>query len=561
MWKSWLLVVTIFLFPPACDFSNLGLDPADARVTVNAALTIAGVTSVRAEITGPGIGTIAAELVIEGTKASTVMLVPIGPQRLLTVSAFAGDQLVGVGSLTFDVLNDGFITADVELRAAGDAGAPYDAVAGTDMLSQDLTSDVGSPVDRALSEDAGSSDLVVAADVSPDLSTGVDAVEEDAGPAVCDGQPDFTPCVVVTSLDRSYDICMSGVCVSPGCGDVSCNVVGAHFTLPDTGVRACYNSVSTVPCPGIPGDPSCATTAFCGQDGQLGWSASNAEADRFEIREVAPSGYVTDLITGLVWTRCAAGKEGFGCDQGAALQLNWSDAIAYCEVLDLAGFSDWRLPDEFELLSTVDFEPSGMACTYTDTAFPAAPYAQPHWSSSTFAGNSDWAWQFDRRLGVLNFSLKNELRHLRCVRGTPRPRPTHLSRSEPVAGQPMVVDGVSGLTWQGCPAGRSDSDCGGGSASTKNWNDALAYCQDLTWGGSSDWTLPNIIELRSIVDNRRTAGNAIFPDYFPGAPSGASFWSSTTHKSGNGCRLNAGSGALSYSGKAEEQFVRCVRYP
>ncbi len=50
--------------------------------------------------------------------------------------------------------------------------------------------------------------------------------------ASCDGQPDFTPCEVVTSPDRSFDIRIDGECRSPGCGTVECNAPGRPVPLP-----------------------------------------------------------------------------------------------------------------------------------------------------------------------------------------------------------------------------------------------------------------------------------------------------------------------------------------
>ena len=46
------------------------------------------------------------------------------------------------------------------------------------------------------------------------------------------------------------------------------------------------------------------------------------------------------------------------------------------------------------------------------------------------------------------------------------------------------------------------------------WREALAYCEDLEWGGFDDWRLPNIMELRSIVDNGESRP-AIDRDAFP----------------------------------------------
>lgn len=50
------------------------------------------------------------------------------------------------------------------------------------------------------------------------------------------------------------------------------------------------------------------------------------------------------------------------------------------------------------------------------------------------------------------------------------------------------IDPISGLTWQNPPA-----------QSTYNWKDAQAYCSKLELGGYSDWRLPTISELRSLI--------------------------------------------------------------
>jgi hypothetical protein len=55
-------------------------------------------------------------------------------------------------------------------------------------------------------------------------------------------------------------------------------------------------------------------------------------------------GTVSDLATGIMWTRTDSGKA-----------LNWADALAWCENLELAGRDDWRLPDAKELQSLVDY--------------------------------------------------------------------------------------------------------------------------------------------------------------------------------------------------------------
>ncbi len=64
-------------------------------------------------------------------------------------------------------------------------------------------------------------------------------------------------------------------------------------------------------------------------------------------------GTVTDRATGLTWMQmdCAAlnaGRRGDG-------KLNWQEALEWAEKLELAGYSDWRLPNAKELHSIVDY--------------------------------------------------------------------------------------------------------------------------------------------------------------------------------------------------------------
>jgi hypothetical protein len=59
----------------------------------------------------------------------------------------------------------------------------------------------------------------------------------------------------------------------------------------------------------------------------------------------------------------------------------------------------------------------------------------------------------------------------------------------------VVADSATGLAWQ------DDYSDNGGDIKSATWQDALIYCEELTLGGISDWRLPNIRELKSIVDD------------------------------------------------------------
>jgi hypothetical protein len=53
-----------------------------------------------------------------------------------------------------------------------------------------------------------------------------------------------------------------------------------------------------------------------------------------------------------------------------------------------------------------------------------------------------------------------------------------------------VTDNLTGLMWT------KNANLAG----TKNWSDALTYCNSLDHGGYTDWRLPNIRELHSLID-------------------------------------------------------------
>jgi hypothetical protein len=92
--------------------------------------------------------------------------------------------------------------------------------------------------------------------------------------------------------------------------------------------------------------------------------------------------------------------------------------------------------------------------------------------------------------------------------------------------QPVVTDAVTDLMWQGCAVGLTGDDCESGEAAEYSWQEALAYCEALVWGGRTDWRLPNKVELRSIGNNHRT-GPSIDTTAFPETPDNA-FWSSSS---------------------------------
>jgi hypothetical protein len=107
---------------------------------------------------------------------------------------------------------------------------------------------------------------------------------------------------------------------------------------------------------------------------------------------------------------------------------------------------------------------------------------------------------------------------------------SHFMRDTTHAGQPVVHDTITGLEWQGCTAGYTGDNCGTGNVQTMTWLVALNYCNTLDWGGKTNWRLPDIDELISIIDFGlfNPAIDAVFPNT-PSALNQSFFWSISTH--------------------------------
>lgn len=64
-----------------------------------------------------------------------------------------------------------------------------------------------------------------------------------------------------------------------------------------------------------------------------------------------------------------------------------------------------------------------------------------------------------------------------------------------------VTDKSTDLVWMQCSAGQewNGSDCDG-EAFEMNWGDSLSYAEQTSFANNSDWRLPNIKELGSIIE-------------------------------------------------------------
>ncbi|GAB6062490.1 Lcl C-terminal domain-containing protein [Deferrisoma palaeochoriense] len=256
------------------------------------------------------------------------------------------------------------------------------------------------------------------------------------------------------------------------------------YPLVDTGQSACFDT------DGEPIDCPAEGAALYGQDAQFtGTSMSYTDNG---------DGTVTDEVTGLMWQQTPTGEH-----------LSWAEAIAYCEALELGGYGDWRVPSANELFSLSDFS---QGWPYIDTEVfdlsdPTVSKDEQYWTSTAYAGVT--VEGRDEAVFGVNFGTGHikaypgsvtgpTAKRVRCVRGEEYGVNAFVDN-----GDGTVTDWATGLMW-------AQEDGGVG----MDWEEALAWVQRKNaevYLGYSDWRLPDVKELQSIVDYTRAPG-ATDPD-------------------------------------------------
>ena len=115
-------------------------------------------------------------------------------------------------------------------------------------------------------------------------------------------------------------------------------------------------------------------------------------------------GTVTDNNTNLMWQM-----------EDDNVQRNWNDAISYCSNLFLAGHSDWRLSDYYELLDIVNYGNFNPAIDSTYFPNTNSSGVSAYWSSTTCRRGGAWKVAFYG--GEVYNRTESDNNYVRCVRG------------------------------------------------------------------------------------------------------------------------------------------------
>merc|ERR1719233_224498 len=231
-------------------------------------------------------------------------------------------------------------------------------------------------------------------------------------------------------------------------------------------------------------------------------------------------------------------------------EVTWVEGMEGAETATTGGYTDWRMPTLKELFSLILYSGQCLGEThirfFIDAEFFDHPLGEDReidaqtWSSSSYDGdvmNNNLPVTFgvnfvDGR--VKAYPQGQDGKFARYVRGS-LDYGTNVFQNN---NDGTISDMATGLMWL-----QSDS------SADLDWEGALAYAESMSFAGYSDWRLPTIKELNSIVDYSKSQGEpaideSVFQitqikdsegeDWYP------YFWSSTTLLDG----MNPGSQGL-----------------
>ncbi|MFH2142193.1 MAG: DUF1566 domain-containing protein [Bacteroidota bacterium] len=300
----------------------------------------------------------------------------------------------------------------------------------------------------------------------------------------------------------------------------------SKFVLPDTGQLTCYDDEGNYL-------KQIKNTEFEGQDGdteiapmkfeKLGYNAGILNSDTTSQESWL---MVRDKNTGLVWELKSFEKNSLNPYDR---KHTYKEAINHIQNLNrhqYGGFSDWRMPNREELRSIVNYNDSIPA---SDIDIFPEMLPEFYWSCDSYKINPSMQWGIYFGYGCGICFSNSKFYSVRAVRSGYNPafgNPARYNFS--VLDNGVVIDKNTDLMWMHDEPGEM------------SFIDALKYCKKLDLGGYSDWRLPSMKEIATLVDLSCSDGNWFNKEIFPGVktkPLGF-YWSSSTFAATFGWGVN-----------------------
>jgi len=238
-----------------------------------------------------------------------------------------------------------------------------------------------------------------------------------------------------------------------------------------------------------------------------------------------------DETTNLVWTNNS---------KDTTIKKDFTQAQDYCKNLNIDKYSNWRIPSLKELFTIVDIT------NYNPAVKDIFSYTAPsgYWSSDNYPLDNNLIMGINFYDGSDGLSNKTTTNYIRCVSG------------EELANLSFVRDEIDEVVESSKMVQFQDN-----SEVKENfvtYEDAISYCDKLDLSNKSDWRIPTINELRSIVnrDNSNPAINHIFLNN-----ANEFFWSSTPYQQNKEkiWTIFFRDGVDYQSLKTDKAYIRCVR--
>ena len=348
----------------------------------------------------------------------------------------------------------------------------------------------------------------------------------------------------------------------------------------DTGQTVCYDNSGNILFPSCPssGQPYYGQDA-CYSINPMSYTKLNSSGNALPSSATSWT-TVKDNVTGLIWEVKTSMNNGqnqnFSDPHNGDNTYTWYDSNpatnggnagtpdngtdnteAFLKALNNAhygGYSDWRLPTITELASIVNYGTVYSPLTYSPAIsagyFPNTQYnslqTSNYWTSTTCAGNVAKAWTMDFVFGK-NYTYNKNIYgiYARAVRGTITGTTVYTNN-----GDGTVTDNTTGLMWQQ-----------GTARNYMTWENALSYCENLNLAGYTNWRMPTIKELISLVNfSNASSGPMINQTYFPNTAA-TIYWTSTTkaNASDTAWDMDFSDGINNDCYKTSETYVRAVR--
>ncbi|MBN1766883.1 MAG: DUF1566 domain-containing protein [Prolixibacteraceae bacterium] len=273
--------------------------------------------------------------------------------------------------------------------------------------------------------------------------------------------------------------------------------MSTKFKFPDTGIYRCFDEAGKIIYP----DNDHFLAQQDGKNALHPLSFSFLTNNNNEAAKKTEK-CVKDNNTGLIWEIKSTKESDINYAENKYTQHEAAnDYIDNLNKEKHGGFDDWRLPNKDELRSIIDY---GRMNPAINTEYFQNIKIGLYWCANTYQMQDCMGWGIFTGFGSATAVSKQAKQYAIAVRGGYNSEfgKCNNSRFED-NGDGTVSDKTTGLMWQ-----KGDNP-------RMNWFEALKFCQNFELAGYSDWRLPNIKELNTILNLNRTDGWWYYKDFFP----------------------------------------------